>query len=473
MHDLGTPVTSGRADRAELLARYPFPPDRFQVEAFDALDAGHHVVVAAPTGSGKTVVAEYGIETAVRDGRRAFYTAPIKALSNQKYRDLIDRHGADRVGLLTGDNSINGDADVVVMTTEVLRNMIYGRQRSLDDLGLVVLDEVHFLQDTYRGPVWEEVIIHLPVHVQLVCLSATVSNVHELAEWIGTVRGPTQAVVEHRRPVQLDNLYLVGDRTHDRIHLLPTFVDGRPNPDASRLDASAVRIVRGRGPQRSGPRGSGRRKLYTPGRVETVRLLDEREIAERALSPVDHVAQDLGGHHHDVGVAVDRVVTRQQADAIGAVDVHQVAELLVRQRLDRRGVEGPAAAAQRELHAVLRHHRLAAPGRRRDDHVLAVVEGVERLDLEPVGREGVAGQQVGAVGAHVPQSRSRGAQVPAAPAVTDDSPASARDRPRTSSQPTRTATKYRTVIGAARAMSDTGSPEGVITAATTNTITIA
>jgi ATP-dependent RNA helicase HelY len=228
-----------RADRAELLARYPFPPDRFQSEAFDALDAGRHVVVAAPTGSGKTVVAEYGIDTAIRSGRRAFYTAPIKALSNQKYRDLVEQHGAHRVGLLTGDNSINGDADVVVMTTEVLRNMIYGRQRGLDDLGLVVLDEVHFLQDTYRGPVWEEVIIHLPAHVRLVCLSATVSNVHELAEWIGTVRGPTDAVVEHRRPVQLDNLYLVGDRTHDRIHLLPTFVDGRPNPDAARLDASA------------------------------------------------------------------------------------------------------------------------------------------------------------------------------------------------------------------------------------------
>jgi ATP-dependent RNA helicase HelY len=264
-----------RADRAELLARYPFPPDRFQVEAFDALDAAHHVVVAAPTGSGKTVVAEYGVEAAVRDGRRAFYTAPIKALSNQKYRDLVDVHGPHRVGLLTGDNSINGDADIVVMTTEVLRNMIYGRQRSLDELGLVVLDEVHFLQDAYRGPVWEEVIIHLPGHVRLVCLSATVSNVHELAEWIGTVRGPTEAVVEHRRPVQLDNLYLVGDRTHDRIHLLPTFVDGRPNPDATRLDASAVRYGRGREHER-GLRGSGRRKLYTPGRVETAQLLDER-----------------------------------------------------------------------------------------------------------------------------------------------------------------------------------------------------
>ncbi len=137
-------------------------------------------------------MAEYGIAVARARGRRAFYTAPIKALSNQKYRDLVAIHGDDAVGLLTGDNAINGDAPIVVMTTEVLRNMIYARSRAIDDLALVVLDEVHFLQDTYRGPVWEEVIIHLPQHVRLVCLSATVSNVAELAEWITTVRGPTR-----------------------------------------------------------------------------------------------------------------------------------------------------------------------------------------------------------------------------------------------------------------------------------------
>src|SRR4051812_3155604 len=165
-----------RPDRSELVAHYDFPLDRFQLEAMDALDDGQSVLVAAPTGSGKTVVAEYGIEAALRAGRRAFYTAPIKALSNQKFHDLVGRYGPDRVGLLTGDNAINGDAPVVVMTTEVLRNMIYGRSHALEDLALVVLDEVHFLQDTYRGPVWEEVIIHLPQHVQLVCLSATVSN---------------------------------------------------------------------------------------------------------------------------------------------------------------------------------------------------------------------------------------------------------------------------------------------------------
>jgi ATP-dependent RNA helicase HelY len=265
-----------RPDRAELLGRYPFELDRFQLDALDALDDGSHVVVAAPTGSGKTVVAEYGVEVALASGHRAFYTAPIKALSNQKYRDLLDVHGAGRVGLLTGDNAIDGDAPVVVMTTEVLRNMIYGG-RDLGDLALVVLDEVHFLQDAYRGPVWEEVIIHLPHHVQLVCLSATVSNARELAEWIETVRGPTVSVLEERRPVRLDQWYYVEDRTNDRRVLLPTIVDGRPNPDALRLDAGAVRRSSGRRHDR-GLRGSGRRQLATPSRIDVVDELAGRDL---------------------------------------------------------------------------------------------------------------------------------------------------------------------------------------------------
>ncbi len=267
--------------REEFVDRYPFPIDRFQRESFDALDRGDHVVVAVPTGSGKTVVAEYGIAAARQAGRRAFYTAPVKALSNQKYRDLVDAHGEHEVGLLTGDNSINGDAPIVVMTTEVLRNMIYGRSRLLHDLGLVVLDEVHFLQDSYRGPVWEEVMIHLPQHVRLVCLSATVSNVDELAEWITTVRGSTAAIVERRRPVRLDNEYLVADRTNDRLRLLPVFVDGGLNRDAVQLDESASRGRPARDERRSrhrNDRGSGRRVLAPPGRVETVELLERRRL---------------------------------------------------------------------------------------------------------------------------------------------------------------------------------------------------
>ncbi|MDQ1425744.1 MAG: ATP-dependent helicase HelY, partial [Acidimicrobiaceae bacterium] len=160
----------------------------------------------------------------------------------------------------------------VVMTTEVLRNMIYGRANALSGLDVVVLDEVHYLQDTYRGPVWEEVIIHLPASVRLVCLSATVSNAVELTDWIATVRGPTTAVIEERRPVRLQNLYMIGDRTSERLHLLPTLVDGRPNPEASRLDDEAVRGWRGNQRQRA------RRKLYTPRRVEVTERLEAESM---------------------------------------------------------------------------------------------------------------------------------------------------------------------------------------------------
>ena len=241
----------------------------------DALDDGQSVLVAAPTGSGKTVVAEYGIEVALRNAKRAFYTAPIKALSNQKFHDLVQRYGSERVGLLTGDNTINGDAPVVVMTTEVLRNMIYGRSAALTDLALVVLDEVHFLQDAYRGPVWEEVIIHLPEHVQLVCLSATVSNAKELTEWISTVRGPTTAVLEDKRPVTLENLYMVGDKGSGHLHLLPTLVHDRPNQVVSRLTDDGSQPWKGGRGRKS---GSPRRKLYAPGRLEVVERLDDERM---------------------------------------------------------------------------------------------------------------------------------------------------------------------------------------------------
>ena len=253
-----------------MLTGYDFPLDDFQLRAIRALDAGRSVLVAAPTGSGKTVVAEHAVAKALAEGNKAFYTAPIKALSNQKYADLVRRHGADRVGLLTGDNSINGDAPVVVMTTEVLRNMIYAGSPALDGLRYVVLDEVHFLQDAYRGPVWEEVMIHLSHDVALVCLSATVSNAEELAEWISTVRGPTEAVIEERRPVELQNLYCVGDKSTQDLHLLPTLVDGRPNAEADRLDDEALHV-------RGAPsRGRPRRRFFTPRRIEVIeRLQDE------------------------------------------------------------------------------------------------------------------------------------------------------------------------------------------------------
>src|SRR5947209_16461600 len=249
--------------RDEFVETYGFELDAFQERALDALDAGRSVLVAAPTGSGKTVVAEYAVAKALATGGKAFYTTPLKALSDQKFGDRSRRHGPEKVGLLTGDNSINGDAPVVVMTTEVLRNMIYAASSALDGLRYVVLDEVHYLQDRYRGPVWEEVIIHTPPEVDLVCLSATVSNAEEFADWIETVRGATTAIIEERRPVELNHLYLVGDREEDHLRLLRTFVDGKPNPEAVRLESRPAH----RGDQwRARPRG----RLYTPRRAEVV-----------------------------------------------------------------------------------------------------------------------------------------------------------------------------------------------------------
>jgi ATP-dependent RNA helicase HelY len=248
--------------RAAFEASLGFPPDPFQTRAFDALDAGESVLVAAPTGSGKTVVAEYAVARALAEGKKAFYTTPLKALSNQKYGDFIARHGAERVGLLTGDNSIRPDADVVVMTTEVLRNMLYAGSPLLQRLRYVVLDEVHYLQNPYRGAVWEEVIIHTPADVDLVCLSATVSNAEEFASWITTVRGATAAIIEERRPVELRNLYMVGDRSSDQVHLFPTFVDGKPNPAVGQLEARST--------LRPKERGRRRLRLFTPRRVEVV-----------------------------------------------------------------------------------------------------------------------------------------------------------------------------------------------------------
>ena len=207
--------TQGGPSLTEFESGYPFGLDAFQRTACMALEDGRGVLVAAPTGAGKTVVGEFAVHLALRAGRKAFYTTPIKALSNQKYADLAARYGADRVGLLTGDTAVNGHADVVVMTTEVLRNMLYSRSDALRGLSHVVMDEVHYLADRARGAVWEEVIIHLPDDVQLTSLSATVSNAEEFADWLITVRGDTEVVVEEHRPVPLFQHVLVGTRLVD------------------------------------------------------------------------------------------------------------------------------------------------------------------------------------------------------------------------------------------------------------------
>ncbi|CAN5568037.1 hypothetical protein BH24ACT4_BH24ACT4_02470 [soil metagenome] len=264
-------MSAGRGAAGGPSVAREFTLDPFQVEALAAVDEGASVLVAAPTGSGKTVVADHGVDRALDQGLKAFYTTPIKALSNQKFADLRARHGADEVGLVTGDTTVNSGAPVLVMTTEVLRNMLYARSSTLDGLGLVVLDEVHFLQDRYRGPVWEEVIIHLPASVRIVALSATVSNTEELAGWIDAIRGRTVTVVEHRRPVELESLYAAKDRATRDLVVLPVVVDGEPNPVGEKLDAASL------SPRRD-QRARGRRRYATPRRLDVVEHLEEEDL---------------------------------------------------------------------------------------------------------------------------------------------------------------------------------------------------
>ena len=265
---------------------YDFPLDDFQVRACRELEDGRGVLVAAPTGSGKTVVGEFAVHLALETDRKCFYTTPIKALSNQKYADLVRRYGADRVGLLTGDNSVNGEAPVVVMTTEVLRNMLYAGSRTLAGLGFVVMDEVHYLADRMRGAVWEEVIIHLPESVSLVSLSATVSNAEEFGEWLETVRGDTTTIVEEQRPVPLFQHVMVGRRLHD---LFSDKDDGakagfvqegaQVNPELFRVardDWAGTRFNDRR--DKKGKRGRGQkpqgRRHYLPSRPDVIERLD-------------------------------------------------------------------------------------------------------------------------------------------------------------------------------------------------------
>lgn len=198
----------------EFAAHLGFPMDPFQEEGCQAVEEGHGVLVCAPTGAGKTVVGEFAVSLALSRGTKCFYTTPIKALSNQKYHDLVDTYGEERVGLLTGDVSINGSAEVVVMTTEVLRNMIYAGSSTLDRLSHVVMDEIHFLADASRGAVWEEVILNLPDYISIIGLSATVSNSEEFGRWLSSVRGDTKVIVSEHRPVPLDQWMLFGKELH-------------------------------------------------------------------------------------------------------------------------------------------------------------------------------------------------------------------------------------------------------------------
>lgn len=280
----------------DFAGHYDFPLDDFQVRACKEIEDGRGVLVAAPTGSGKTIVGEFAVHLALATGRKCFYTTPIKALSNQKYNDLVARHGAANVGLLTGDNVVNGEAPIVVMTTEVLRNMLYAGSRTLLGLGYVVMDEVHYLADRMRGAVWEEVIIHLPESVSLISLSATVSNAEEFGEWLSTVRGDTATILEERRPVPLFQHVMVGRRLLDLfassdVDASAGFVrEGAPVNDElvriARDDWASSRLMRDRRSPRKGKPGSSKnprqvgngRRVWIPSRVDVIERLDREGL---------------------------------------------------------------------------------------------------------------------------------------------------------------------------------------------------
>ena len=271
------------ADARLVLSRFvdatPFALDPFQDEALEAYAAGANLVVSAPTGSGKTLVAEFAVELAISRGKRAFYTTPLKALSNQKFAELRARYGHERVGLLTGDVAINGQAEVVVMTTEVLRNMLFSGSQNLDLLEAVVLDEVHFIQDPYRGGVWEEVLVLAPPAVRFTCLSATVSNAAELATWIASHRGDTSTVTSTERPIALHHHLAYTHRRDREAQLIDLLHEGKLTDGASRIDAAVERSRRQRGASWSGGRPSGPPAPFrAPLRSDLVDLLDGERL---------------------------------------------------------------------------------------------------------------------------------------------------------------------------------------------------
>ena len=339
-----TPLLAAFADG------YPFAFDDYQREACAYVEAGSGVLVAAPTGAGKTIVGEFAVFLALGNGRKCFYTTPIKALSNQKYADLVRRHGAGNVGLLTGDTSVNSEAPIVVMTTEVLRNMIYARSSTLADLGYVVLDEVHYLADRFRGAVWEEVIIGLADSIQLVALSATVSNAEEFGEWLSEVRGQMAVVVSERRPVPLYQHVLVGPNLHDLFAGLAPTAREEPGEAKSEVNPALIKIAReesrfvrddarrprgksGRG-RRSVSYGSGAyggaahrsryadaghrpRSLRVPSRPELVELLDDEALLPAIVFIFSRVGCDAAVRQLlESGVRLTTPAERQQIAAI-------------------------------------------------------------------------------------------------------------------------------------------------------------
>lgn len=265
------------------------------------MEHGRGVLVAAPTGSGKTIVAEFAIHRALERGQRAFYTTPIKALSNQKFHEFSDRYDA---GLLTGDTSVNPSADVVVMTTEVLRNMLYNTPHELDDLALVVMDEVHYLSDRERGPVWEEVLIHLPRDVQVVSLSATVSNALEFGHWLELVRGDTEVVISRERPVPLWQHVMVGGELYD------LYDDDGISP----LAISAARSGRRRPPRRGNVIGELDRNALLPA----IYFIFSRAGCEEALEQLTNSSLSLTTAKEERAI---RSIVKERVAHLSATDL--------------------------------------------------------------------------------------------------------------------------------------------------------
>lgn len=262
---------------------FPFDLDPFQIEACHALENGKGVLVAAPTGAGKTIVGEFAVDLVINSGGKCFYTTPIKALSNQKFSELSEKYGEAKVGLLTGDTSINSEAQIVVMTTEVLRNMIYSNSSTINDLKYVVMDEVHYLADKFRGAVWEEILIHLSEAVQVISLSATVSNAEEFGEWLQTVRGDTEVIVSEIRPVPLYQHVLFGNR------LVDLFGENHKlNPELTRLERDSYRQVRGTWREKpKGPKSLTRseviEKLDREGLLPAITFIFSRNNCDAAV----------------------------------------------------------------------------------------------------------------------------------------------------------------------------------------------
>ncbi len=272
---------------------FPFPLDRFQLDAIQAINSGNSIVVTAPTGSGKTILGEFAIHRALSHGSRVFYTTPLKALSNQKFRDFLVQFGENKVGLLTGDITINRDAPILVMTTEIFRNMLYGEFEDIDDplidLESVVLDECHYMNDPQRGTVWEETIIHCPSRTQIIALSATIANADQLQSWINQIHGPTKLINSEFRPVPLDFIFCSAKGLHPLLNNKKNGIN--PNckvwrsPKGQKRKGKVGRLTQPNSPQIS----FVVTKLFEQNMLPAIYFIFSRKGCDRAIAKINHL----------------------------------------------------------------------------------------------------------------------------------------------------------------------------------------